>query len=244
MAEYDKIAEEYANTQEERIAKKYIYKPSLLKAIGKIKGKKIIDLGCGDGFFTREIKELGASEVLGVDLSPEMIRLANEKEKAKPLGIKYIVGDVSNLDKLGEFDMIVGGLILHYSKTKEELLNMCKSAYKNLKNGAKLIALNNNPDNPETDYAEYNEVSVIAEGKLIEGARIKVTLILKGKEVCSFYNYFWTKETYEQCLREAGFKDIKWVPLEVSEEGLAKYGKEFWAGWYAQPYVVIIEATK
>ncbi|MFA6476118.1 MAG: methyltransferase domain-containing protein [Candidatus Paceibacterota bacterium] len=244
-AEYDNIAEAYANTQDERIAKKYIYKPSLLKAIGNIEDKKIIDLGCGDGFFTREIKLLGASEVVGVDLSPEMIKLANEKEKENPLGIRYEVGDISKLNKLGEFDMAVGGFILHYSKTKEELLGMCKSIYSNLKSGAKIVALNNNPDHPETKAHQYNEVSVKAEGgELMEGSKMKVTLIIGGKEICSFYNYFWSKETYEQCFKEAGFKDIKWLPLSVSDEGVKKYGREFWNEWYENPYLVIIEATK
>ena len=38
----------------------------------------------GFGFYTRLLKQRGAAQVLGVDISPEMIRLANQQEQATP----------------------------------------------------------------------------------------------------------------------------------------------------------------
>ncbi|MFE2103306.1 class I SAM-dependent methyltransferase, partial [Streptomyces sp. NPDC059468] len=43
------------------------------------------------------------------------------------------------------------------------------------------------------------------------------------------------REVYEGCLRAAGFSDVKWVPLQVSEAGIHEYGEVFWADLLAHP---------
>lgn len=43
-------------------------------------GRKILDIACGQGFFSRAYAAAGA-EVLGVDISSELIKLAREKQK-------------------------------------------------------------------------------------------------------------------------------------------------------------------
>ncbi|MFZ5955108.1 MAG: class I SAM-dependent methyltransferase [Nanoarchaeota archaeon] len=244
MAEYDKIAQNYSDVQAKRPGKIYMYNPSLFNLLGNLKNKTVLDLACGDGVFSREIKLKGASEVLGVDISREMIKIAQDKEKQNPLGIKYIVNDVLTLNYLGEFDLIVGGLLLHYSKTKQELLLMCKNIYKNLKKTGRFIALNNNPDSPLTTTIKYGSEVLSSKRELNEGDKLTVNLVLESKKVCSFHNYYWTKKTYEECLKVAGFKNIKWHQLSVSEEGIKKYGKEFWQDYYNHPYMILIEAEK
>jgi len=242
MVEYDKIAKKYVDANK-RLGKTYIHNPSLIKAMGNVVGKNVLDLGCGDGYFTREIKSFGAQKVVGVDISSEMIRLAKQKEKENPVGIKYEIGDVICLDKLGDFDLVVGGFLLHYSKTKEELFGMCKSIYKNLKEGGRFVTINNHPETPLMNHKEYGATSEINE-RLEEGKVLKITLWDGDKEVCSFNTYHWLRNTYEKALKEAGFKDIKWIDLKVSDEGIKRFGKEFWRGWDENHYLIIIEATK
>jgi toxoflavin synthase len=64
-----------------------------LRLIGDPTGKKVIDIACGEGFYTRMIRQRGAAKVTGVDLSEKMIGLARASEAQEPLGIDYIVGD-------------------------------------------------------------------------------------------------------------------------------------------------------
>ncbi len=52
--------------------------PKLIKLLGAIKGKKVIDVGCGQGFLSKEISQLGA-DYLGVDISREMIQIAQKR---------------------------------------------------------------------------------------------------------------------------------------------------------------------
>ena len=57
-------------------------------------GKKVLDLGCGSGIQSKQLFHAGL-EVVGFDLSPEMIRQA----KKRVPGAKFIVGDMTILDK-------------------------------------------------------------------------------------------------------------------------------------------------
>jgi 2-polyprenyl-3-methyl-5-hydroxy-6-metoxy-1,4-benzoquinol methylase len=52
---------------------------TFFRMVGALAGQRVLDLACGFGFYTRLLKQRGAAQVLGVDLSPEMIRLANRE---------------------------------------------------------------------------------------------------------------------------------------------------------------------
>ncbi len=62
-------------------------------------GKTILDLGCGTGSFSIEALKGGAAQCVGVDLSPEMIRSANELAAKSGLSekAKFSVGDAAAL---------------------------------------------------------------------------------------------------------------------------------------------------
>lgn len=76
MARYDAFADWYdewiADPAEDPVVQ------SLLRAIGDVDGQRILDLGCGQGRVARHLVESGASEVVGVELSQEMLARASE----------------------------------------------------------------------------------------------------------------------------------------------------------------------
>lgn len=242
MTEYDKIAKDYAKTENIRLERTYIIDPSFIREIGNVKEKTILDLGCGDGNFTRKFKKMGAKEVFGVDISKEMIRLAEEKTKNENLEIKYLTKDIKELGRIKEFDIISAPFLLHYSKTKEELLQICNNIYINLKENGRLVTMNNS-DDPIKDLKEFG-AKTEGPSPLKEGDKIIVKLYHKMKEKCSFTTYYWSKKTYEDCIKKAGFKNIKWINLAVSEEGLKKYPEKNWKKFIKNPYLVILTATK
>ncbi len=73
--------------------------PATFRMLGNIKGKRILDLACGEGYNTRILAKKGA-KVIGVDFSEEMIKLARQTEKGDRLGIRYYVSDSANLKEL------------------------------------------------------------------------------------------------------------------------------------------------
>jgi ubiquinone/menaquinone biosynthesis C-methylase UbiE len=242
MTEYNRIAKDYVESEKTRHERIYIIDPSFIKRVGDVKEKTILDLACGDGNFSRTFKKLGAKEIIGIDLSEEMIKLAKENTKKENLDIKYIIGDVTKLKKIKEFDLVIAAFLLHYSKTKEEILNMCKNIYSNLKKDGKFITINQS-ETPIKDIKEFGCV-VTGSASLKEGDALTVTLYVNMKPTCSFTTYHWSKKTYEKCLKEAGFKNIRWHNLETSEEGKKKYPEKNWNKFTEKAYVIILEATK
>ena len=104
-----------------------------------------MDLACGFGFYTQLLKQHGAAQVLGVDISPEMIRLAQQQEQAEPLGITYRVGDAVALPQLGPFDLVTAFHLLNYATSKDQLRGMFRSVYANLVAGGRFVAYTINP---------------------------------------------------------------------------------------------------
>ena len=87
-AQYDHIGskyDEYAHTATLKWVECYTF----FRMVGALEGKRVLDVACGFGFYTRLLKQRGAAQVTGIDISLEMIRLAHQQEQAEPLGITY-----------------------------------------------------------------------------------------------------------------------------------------------------------
>src|SRR5262249_6441863 len=141
---YDHIGsryDEYARTATLKRAERYTF----FRLVGTLEGKRVLDLACGFGFYTRLLKQHGATQVLGIDISPEMIRLAQQQEQAEPLGITYQAGDAVTLSPLDPFELVTAVYLLNYAKSPEQLRGMFQSAYANLVAGGRFIAYTMDP---------------------------------------------------------------------------------------------------
>lgn len=90
--------------------------PAMLRLLQEVKGiagKRILDVGCGQGILTRELAARNA-DVIGVDLSRNLLKLARQKELSSPLGITYVHDDAHSLERLRgqRFDVITCNLAL------------------------------------------------------------------------------------------------------------------------------------
>jgi ubiquinone/menaquinone biosynthesis C-methylase UbiE len=87
--------------------------PGLVELCGNLQGTEICDLACGQGVLARRLAEHGA-KVLGIDLSHELLKIAQREEQIQPLGISYLQGDAQHLHGLPDaaFDGVVCNLAL------------------------------------------------------------------------------------------------------------------------------------
>lgn len=105
--QWDDAAPEYAAAQA-RGLDYYRYEffgPALVELCGNVKGTVLLDVGCGAGYFSREMARAGA-HVTGADVSARMIDHANVIERAEPLGINYVVCDALQLESQFEPESI------------------------------------------------------------------------------------------------------------------------------------------
>lgn len=89
------------------------HNPAIFRMLGEVTSLAILDLGSGEGYLSRMLALRGA-KVTGIDLSSEMLKASQEKERQNPLGIKYELGNCSDLSIFGDnsFDIAVSNMVL------------------------------------------------------------------------------------------------------------------------------------
>ncbi|WP_456400143.1 class I SAM-dependent methyltransferase [Persephonella sp.] len=158
----------------------------LIDLLGDIKGKKILDVGCGDGTLTLELVNRGA-DVIGIDSSPEMVKASKSK------GIKAILGTATDLPFYEEFDAVFSNAVLHWVPEAEKALeNIAKS----LKDGGIFVAEFGGKGNIQSIIQAMEQV------------------FEENPEFGKFKNiwYFPDANEYKSLLEKAGFK-VEYIEL-------------------------------
>ncbi|WP_141994188.1 class I SAM-dependent methyltransferase [Bacillus sp. B4EP4a] len=100
-----------------------------------IGGRKVLDLACGTGEMTVELAQHGF-EVTGVDLSDEMLLVANEKAVKLGLSIPLFQQNMAELEGLGQFDCVtIFCDSLNYLRDEEDIVKTFSRVHEHLKDG-------------------------------------------------------------------------------------------------------------
>ena len=115
--------------------------PTIKTLIPDLKGKSVLDLGCGMGEMCKYYKSLGAKRVLGIDISTNMIDYANAHNKED--GIEYMILPLERLFKIKErFDVVISSLAFHYVEDFDTLMKDVRAV---MNPGATLIFSTEHP---------------------------------------------------------------------------------------------------
>jgi len=126
-----------------------VHGPALLTAVGRVEGLAILDLGCGQGRFARQLAERGGV-VTGVDWSRAMITAARARERTTPLGIEYRVLDARTLARHfpdERFDLVVACMSL---MDMPDLPRVVRGAHRVLRPGGRFVFSVSHPFNTST----------------------------------------------------------------------------------------------
>jgi len=247
MNQFNEIATEY--TKARALIVRDILDNTFHGVLGDVSGKTILDLGCGNGFYTRRLKEAGASQVVGVDVAEAMIKIAKADEEDNPLGIEYILTDVEKIGVIDEFDCVTSSLLFNSVSTKENIMKICEVAYNNLKLGGRFITANvNNKLNlthfENNGYQKYGLATKIV-SPLPDGGTIVEATVYVGQQQFSFNSYLLTFELYQSAHEKAGFKNLSWHDKMVISPALKQeYGDEYWDYFLQNPAYAVMACEK
>jgi len=101
-----------------------VHGPALLAACGDLTGKRALDLGCGQGWFSRQLAMRGA-RVWAVDMSSRQIANARRHEETQPLSIAYLQLDARHIAvqwPVERFDLVTACMVLQDTSHAGEIL--------------------------------------------------------------------------------------------------------------------------
>jgi SAM-dependent methyltransferase len=118
---YDQNATSWSRSTPHSISD-FTGRPAIFELCGPVEGQRVLDLGCGEGYCTREMASRGAGEVLGIDLSASMIELARKREATLGQGIRYAQGNVIDLDLPDtNYDLVLAVFVFSYVRFDDML---------------------------------------------------------------------------------------------------------------------------
>ncbi len=101
--------------------------PALRALLPEMRGLRVLDLGCGFGWFSRWAVEAGAASVLGIDLSEKM--LARARAETGSHAINYVRRDLEEVElPRVSFDLVYSSLAFHYVSNLEGLMSRVHDA--------------------------------------------------------------------------------------------------------------------
>jgi len=203
-----------------------VHGPALLEVCESVRGLDILDTGCGQGYFTRQLAINGA-RVTGIDISEEQLAYARDHERKHPLGIEYSMmsaSDVSQRWQAESFDLVTGCMSLHDMSDPPGAISASRKV---LKESGRLVF---SVPHPCTD-TPYREWETEEKGKQRD---LKINHYFdSGQAVChwsmSRLGYHWdtpywrcTITEWSEIIAEAGFLIQRLYEPRPTKDALAR----------------------
>lgn len=152
--------------------------PVLRLLLPDLAGRRVVDLGCGFGWFSRWADEHDAASVLGFDMSAKMLDRA--RSDTASAAVEYRRSDLDVLDlEPSSTDFVFSSLTLHYVQHLERLL---ATIAQSLTPGGSLVfsvehPILSAPTTPEFDTSATGERFWRLDNYLIEGERVRTWFV-------------------------------------------------------------------
>lgn len=114
--DWNRLAENYQIFREEPGTYNALVEvPTMLSLIGEVKGKTVLDAGCGHGYYSILLAKKGAT-VTGIDISEKMIELAKKNAVEASVKCQFFVCDMQNLSIFNSntLDLVTSSIVVGY----------------------------------------------------------------------------------------------------------------------------------
>ena len=218
---YDNHLEEKEDTYHTKV----IF-PNLLRVLGDVKDKKVLDLACGQGIFSRILKNEKA-DVAGVDIAKELIEIAEKKNREQHISIHYFVAKSDDIFMIKDKSQDITVCILALQNI-EKLQETIKEVSRVLNKGGRFLFVLNHPcfRNPRASAWQYDEDQKIQYRRMdayLSDSKIKIDMTpgstTNKKFTLSFHRPL---QVYMKALNKNGLAITRleeWQSHKISRDG-------------------------
>jgi ubiquinone/menaquinone biosynthesis C-methylase UbiE len=219
---------DYLETTEDSYQRQVIL-PNLLRILGPKSGMKVLDIACGQGFFSRAFREAGAS-VTGADISKELIA---EAKKLSPNGIDFHVAPADKLAfaKDGAYDAATVVLAI---QNIENMQGAFAEAARILKKGGRIILVMMHPafripEGASWGFDEEAKVQYRRIDRYLSAHRSELLVHPGKKDSPITVSYHRSLQDFSKALFKAGFAITRfeeWISHKESQNGPRKAAED------------------
>lgn len=214
---YDQMLEEGADTYQAKVIL-----PNLMRILALKKGETVLDIACGQGYFTRTMQEEGARAV-GADISKELIALARTQS---PKTLPYHVAPSHDLSfaKSESYDTAIIVLAL---QNIEQMDATFKEASRVLKPKGRIVLVLNHPafrvlKHSSWGYDEAADVQYRRIDRYLSGGKMAIDMHPGKKQKTETVSYHRSLQDISKSLRKNGFAVTRleeWISHKQSGKG-------------------------
>ncbi|MBD5098755.1 MAG: methyltransferase domain-containing protein [Clostridiales bacterium] len=215
--------------------------PILLGMLPDLRGKTVLDIGCGMGQHAKQYADMGAASVLGIDISEKMLEYARAHSRADNITYRQMaMEDIRGLDQ--KFDLVTSSLVFDYIKDFDELM---KDVYGIMGDGAEFVFSMSHPMSTAYD-GQYPRYTLSESGQrlyaninnyFVEGQR-KITWFVDNYEL-----YHRTFSSIVNSMIKAGFVIEECRESQISDELRERYPDVF-GGTIHRPDFIFFKCGK
>ena len=106
---WDAVADDWTRHADTNDYRNFLLMPLMLELAGDVRGLRVLDLGCGEGGYSRALAERGAT-VRGIDSSPRLIGIARQRSS----GIEFVCTNANALEAIdsASVDLVIAPMVL------------------------------------------------------------------------------------------------------------------------------------
>ncbi|HEV7128993.1 MAG TPA: class I SAM-dependent methyltransferase [Ktedonobacterales bacterium] len=172
--------------EEGDVPRQLLLNPAIFALLGEVRGLRILDAGCGQGYLARLLARRGA-QVTGVEPADSWYRAVVAQERAAPLGITYLREDLATFaaatQGIDVFDAVVANMVFMDIPEAEPAIRQCVAA---LRPGGSLVFSLAHPcfEDTEESWARTGAISV---RDYLRESRIPQTFAARFHRPLSYY---------------------------------------------------------
>ena len=199
--------------------------PNLARLLAPAKGERVLDVACGEGYFTRRFSESGA-EIVGADISPELIALAKKQSPDS----EFFTAPMERMSFAGDGTFLKAFCVLALQNVEEPARGV-KEVARVLKSAGQFVIVLNHPcfRIPKRSSWGYDEEAKIQYRRLdgyLSESKEKIDMhpgkAARGEKTQETYSFHRPLQVYAKILANAGFviaRIEEWESRRESEKG-------------------------